>query len=102
MTQSYLLNYKDQIELRKKEIESNLLSFIGNKNEIKEIDNSCLKYYQQKDILRINHDKNLWEINNNERISELNLKREEIKIEGIENEKEKERLLIILKYDKEL
>ena len=46
--------------------------------------------------------KNLWEINNNERISELKLKREEIKIEGIENEKEKERLLIILKYDKEL
>ena len=46
--------------------------------------------------------KNLWEINNNEPISELKLKREEIKIEGIENEKEKERLLIILKYDKEL
>ena len=49
------LNYKDQIELRKKEIESNVLSFIGNKNEMKEIDNSCLKYYQQKDILRINY-----------------------------------------------
>ena len=49
------LDYKDKIELRKKEIESNLLSFIGNKNEMKEIDNSCLKYYQQKDILRINY-----------------------------------------------
>ena len=96
------LDYKDKIELRKKEIESNVLSFIGNKNEMKEIEISCLKFAQQKDILRINHDKNLWEINNNERISELNLKREEIKIEGIENEKEKEKLLIILKYDKEL
>ena len=49
------LDYKEKIELRKKEIESNLLSFIGNKNEMKEIEISCLKYYQQKDILRINY-----------------------------------------------
>ena len=61
-----------------------------------------LKSNKEKEILQMNYEIKLWEISNNKRIYELTFKKDEIKIKEIKNEKEKERQLSILQYNKNL